>query len=84
MVRCLGGLPLAARHATLPVGIGLDHAGVDREALAADQPLVNTAPHGRLEHLAQQIAVAETAVPVLREGRVIRHRTIQSKPAEME
>jgi hypothetical protein len=39
MVCWLGHLPLAARHALLPVGIGLDHAGVDREALAANQPL---------------------------------------------
>jgi hypothetical protein len=38
--------------------------------------------HRRLEHLAQQIALAETAVPVLREGRVIRHRAIESKPAK--
>jgi hypothetical protein len=74
--------PTAARHATLPVGVGLDHAGVDREALATDQPLVDAALHGRLEHLAQQIALAETAVPVLREGRVIRHRTIETEPAE--
>jgi hypothetical protein len=84
MVRRLGGLPLAARHAALAVGIGLDHAGIGREALAADQPLGQAAPHGRLEHLAQQVAVAETAVPVLREGRMVRHRAVEPKPAEME
>jgi hypothetical protein len=65
MVRRLGGLPLVARHAALPVGVGLDHAGIDREALTADQPLSNAALYGRFEHPAQQIALPETAVPVL-------------------
>jgi hypothetical protein len=58
-------LPLAARHAALPVGIGLDHAGVDCERLAANQPLGHAALDGRLEYLAQQIALAQTAMPVL-------------------
>src|SRR6202011_3871490 len=71
MVRLLGGRPLATRHATLAVGVGLDHAGIDREALAADQPLGDAALYGRLKHLAQQVAVAEAAVPVLREGRMV-------------
>lgn len=38
MVHRLGGLPLAARSAALAVGIGLDHAGIDREVLDVDQP----------------------------------------------
>src|SRR5580700_8310473 len=38
--------------------------------------------HRRLEHLAQQIAVAEAAVPVLREGRVVRHRALEPEPTE--
>jgi hypothetical protein len=62
----------------------IDHASIDREALAADQPLGDAALHRRLEHLAQQIAVAKPPVPVLREGRVIRHRAVEPKPAEME
>jgi len=66
----------------LPIGVGLDHAGIDCEALAADQSLVDAALDRRLEHLAQQVAVAETAVPVLREGRMVRHRAIQPEPAE--
>ena len=82
MVRRLGGLPLATRHAALPVSIGLDHAGVDREAFAANQSLGHAALHGRLEHLAQQIALAEATVPVLREGRVVGHRAIEPEPAE--
>jgi hypothetical protein len=67
-----------------PVSIGLDHAGVDREPLATDQPLGDAALYGRLEHLAQQIAIAETAVPVFREGRVVRHRAVETELAEME
>ena len=66
----------------LAVHIGLDQAGIDREALAADQPLGDAARHGRLEQLAQQIAVAEAAVPVLGEGRVVGHIAFQPEPAE--
>ena len=36
----------------------------------------------RLEQLAQQIAVAEAPMPVLREGRVVGHRAVQAEPAE--
>jgi hypothetical protein len=39
------GPPLATRHAALSVGVGLDHAGIDREPLAANQPLGQAAPH---------------------------------------
>src|SRR6266446_5447058 len=46
---------------------------IDGKALAAHQSLGHAAPHGRLEYLAQQIAVAEAAVSVLREGRMVRH-----------
>ena len=66
----------------LPVGVGPDQAGIDREALAADQPFLDAAPDRRLEQLAQEIAVAEAAVPVLREGRVVRHVALQAEPAE--
>ncbi len=58
----------------LPVGIGLDQAGIDREAIAADQPFGHAALDHRLEHLTQQIAIAEAAMPVLREGRMVRNR----------
>src|SRR3546814_7439481 len=80
-----GGLrrqPFAARHRALAVRIRLDHAGVDREAFAADQPLGHAALDGRLEQLTQKVAVAEAAVPVLGEGRVIRHRAVEPEPAE--
>src|SRR3546814_5062737 len=35
-----------------------------------------------LEQLAEQIAVAEAAMPVLREGRVIGHSAVEPQPAE--
>jgi hypothetical protein len=68
----------------LPVGIGPDQARIDRKAFAADQSFLDTAAHRRLEQLAQQIAVAEAAMPVLGEGRVVRNVALQPEPAEME
>jgi hypothetical protein len=59
---------LLARHAALAVGVGGDQAGVDGEALAADQAFGHAAAHDGLEQLAQQIALAEAAVAVLGEG----------------
>jgi len=38
--------------------------------------------HDGLEELAEHIAVAEPAVPVLREARVIRHRVLEAETAE--
>jgi hypothetical protein len=53
--------------------VGPDQAGVDGKPFAADKPFLDaTLQHG-LEQPPQQVAVAETAVPVLREGRVIGH-----------
>lgn len=65
-------------------GIGPDQAGIDREALAADEPLGDAAPNRRLEQFAQKITVTEAAMPVLREGRVDGHIAFQPEPAEME
>jgi hypothetical protein len=59
---------LVARHAFGTVRIGLDHASVDGEALAADQALAHAASQHRLEDVAECIALAESAVSVLREG----------------
>jgi hypothetical protein len=67
---------------TLAVGVGPDQAGVDREAFAADKPLVDAALDRRLEQLTQEIAITEAAMAVLRERRVIRDRPLESEPAE--
>lgn len=82
MVRRVGWQAFTARHAALAIGVRLDQAGVDREALTTDQALGHASPDRRLEDLAQQIAVAEAAVAVLREGRVIGHVALEPEPAE--
>jgi hypothetical protein len=66
----------------VPAGVRPDDAGVDGEALAADQALDHAAPHNALEELAQQIALAEAAVAVLGEGGMVRHVAVQAEPAE--
>ena len=48
-----------------------DNAGLDCESRAPDDPFFHAARHHGLEELAQEIALAEAAVPVLRERRVI-------------
>ena len=68
--------------AALAVSIGDDHAGVDGEGFAAHQPLGHAARHHRLEHLAQKIAVAEAAVAVLGERRVVGHVAVDAQPTE--
>ena len=54
------------------------------EALTARQALRDAPRHHRLEQVPQQVAVAETTVAVLGEGRVIRDWHGQIKTAEME
>lgn len=60
----------------------VDQTGVRREALAADQPLCDAPPHGRLEQQAKQDAIPETAVPVLGKAEVIRYAVGQIQTAE--
>jgi hypothetical protein len=52
------------------------------QALAADEPFRDAAGDRRLEQLAEQIALAKATMPVLREGRVVGHRAVQTQPAE--
>ena len=59
-----------------------DQAGVDGKAFATDQPFVDAALQHGLEQPPQQIALPETAVRVLREGRVIRHLAFEPQTAE--
>jgi hypothetical protein len=53
-------------------GVGLEHAGVDREALALDEVHCHRSPDNALEDVAQHVALAEATQPVGREGRVMR------------
>src|SRR5438045_7615861 len=59
-----------------------DQAGIGREALATDKPFSHAAPYCRLEQLAQEITIAEAAMSVLRESRVIRHIALEAESAE--
>src|SRR5215218_8407097 len=53
-----------------------------RTGTAAHQPLGYAPAYDSLEDVPQHIAVPEAAVPVLREGRVVRHVAFQTEPAE--
>ncbi len=72
--------PVLALDTALTIGVSLDHAAVDRKALATDQAFVDATLHHGLEQTAQQVAVAEAAMAVLREGRVIRDFAVETKP----
>ncbi len=63
-------------------GVGLDDRGVDGEPLAADQTGRHAAADDLFEHAAQDIAVAEPAVAVDRERRVVGNAVLQPQPAE--
>src|SRR4030095_14649699 len=75
-------VPIRPWDRTLAIGISLDEAGIDRKALATDQTLCDAALHHRLEQMAEHIALAEAAMAVLREGRMIRHLTFPTQSAE--
>jgi len=56
---------LGSFRGALLVRIGLDQAGIDREAFPTHEPLRDAAPDRRLEQLPQQVAPAGAAMPVL-------------------
>jgi hypothetical protein len=64
------------------VGIGHDHARIDRERLTADQPFLHAARHHSLKQLAQKVALAKTPMAILREGRMVRNLAVEPQPAE--
>src|SRR6185312_2886657 len=66
----------------LLVGVGRDQACINGEAVTTNQSSLDRPGDNGLEHMTEGIAVAEAPVPVLREGRVIRHLTVQPEPAE--
>ena len=66
----------------LTTGIGLHHAGIDRKALTTDQAFIHAALQDLLENEAKRFRFAEPAVPILREGRVIRHLVIDTQLAK--
>ena len=63
-------------------GIGLDHARIDREALTLDEAGGHAGDDDALEDVTQDIAVAEAAEPIEREGRMVRDAVFEIEPAE--
>lgn len=76
------GRPVDPSTPSMSDGIGLDQATIDGKALATDQPFGDAAGEHTLEQAAQEIAVAEAAVTILRKGRMVRYAALQAKPAE--
>ena len=61
----LAGGPVLRVARILLLDMGTDQAGVDCKALATDQTLFHAAGNGHLEHMAQEVTLAEATVPVL-------------------
>ena len=66
----------------IAAGIGLDHAGINREAFAFDQAGCHAGRNDTLEYMTQDIALPEAMQPVLRERRVVRDLVVKVEPAE--
>jgi hypothetical protein len=73
---------VCARNTALAVGIGLHNARTDRKAFTTHQAFGHATVHHAFKHVPEHIALAETAVPVLREARVIGNLVLQPKSAE--
>jgi len=74
--------PLLTFDPLLPVGVRLDQAGIDGKGFATNQTFSDAAPQDCLKDVPQQIALAETAVPVLAEGGVIGHLATKIEAAK--
>ena len=68
--------------AAISAGVGLYDAGINRKTFALDQASLHAGPHHCLEHVAQDVAVAEAAVAIDRERRVVRHFVIKMEAAK--
>ncbi len=80
----LAGCPTFGVTGVLFLNVRADQAGVDREALTANQTFLHATGNSRLEHMAQQIAFAEPTMTVFGKARVVRDaiREIEAaKPA---
>src|SRR5215469_12076611 len=80
----LGSRPidLIRRLTMIAAGIGLHDARIDREPFTPHQASIHTGPHHRLEQLSKDVAIAEAAVAIHREGRVVRHWVIEIETTE--
>src|SRR5213079_1576479 len=77
-----GPIDLTGCFAMITAGVGLHDAGINGEALAFNQTSVHAGPYHRFKDLAQEVTVAETAMAIHRECRVIRHRVVKIEPTE--
>ncbi len=75
-------VPLLARDRPLLVGVRHDQAGIDREALAADEACRDARLHHPFEHAPEDVAIAEALVASARECRVIRDLVLDAQAAE--
>ena len=64
------------------MSVGHNDAGVDRKGFAAHDAFLHAARHHRLEQLAQEIALAKTAVAVLGKRRMIRDVAVEPQATE--
>jgi hypothetical protein len=70
--------PLAGGDRALFVGICCDQAGIDGKPLATNQTFRHTPFDDALEQMAQDVAIAEAAMSVAGECRVIRDFAIEA------
>ena len=73
---------VGSRNVACTVGVGLDDAGIDGESLTLNQAFAHATAQHCLEDEAQCIALAEAAVAILGDGRVIGHSVLEAKATE--
>jgi hypothetical protein len=67
----------------ITAGIGFQNAGVNRKAFALHKASGHAGADHGLKNVAEKVAVANAAMPVLGKARVIGHGVIKIEAAEM-
>src|SRR5262245_3130096 len=73
---------LVGRLAVIAAGVCLDDARINCKALAFDEACIHACSNHCLENMAQDVAVAEAAMAIDRERRVIGNPIVEIEPAE--